>query len=175
MSLSYTLVRSKRRSLSLMITPQAELLVRAPLKAPLYSIESFITRKSLWIQKTKARVAALPKPKSFTPEQIKELKKQARQTIPERVAEISQRFGLTYKSIRITSAARRWGSCSHDNRLNFSWRLMLTTPSVIDYVVAHELAHIRHKNHSRDFWDCVEKMHPNVREDKCWLKENRFL
>ena len=84
-----------------------------------------------------------------------QLKAMLRAYIYPRVEEYASLMGGTYRSIKITHARSRFGSCSHDNRLCFSFMLIFAQKELIDYVIIHELAHIRHKNHSRSFWDYV--------------------
>ncbi len=99
-------------------------------------------------------------------------KMQAAKVIGARVAAYAQRAGLSYKSIKITSAQRRWGSCSATGRLNFSWRLVMAPLSVIDSVIVHELAHLKHRNHSARFKAEVLAMMPDYKQRSAWLKEN---
>ena len=84
-------------------------------------------------------------------------------------------LGLTHGGIRITSAERRWGSCSESDRLAFSYRLVMAPPEVIDYVVVHELAHILQKNHSSKFWGLVAEVLPDYRVQRRWLRDNEYL
>ncbi|PKN82576.1 MAG: M48 family peptidase, partial [Deltaproteobacteria bacterium HGW-Deltaproteobacteria-1] len=77
--------------------------------------------------------------------------------------------------IRITSARSRWGSCSEDNSLAFSFRLMMAPPQVIDYVVVHELMHIREKNHSSKFWRLVIEAMPDSMSHRRWLREHQDM
>ena len=77
--------------------------------------------------------------------------------------------------VRITSARTRWGSCSSKNNLNFTYRLCMAPLSVVEYVVLHELAHLKHRNHSKAFWDSVAVLKPDYKKDKAWLKKNGFL
>ncbi|MEK6537548.1 MAG: SprT family zinc-dependent metalloprotease [Nitrospirota bacterium] len=102
-------------------------------------------------------------------------KKEAKKIIPARVEGWARRFGLAYKSVNITCANRRWGSCAPNDRLNFSWRLVMAPMPVIDYVVVHELAHITHKNHSRRFWSGVKAMCPDYKDAKTWLRANEGM
>ena len=97
---------------------------------------------------------------------------QARQVIGERAAILADLYQLFYKDIRITSARTRWGSCSRRGSLNFSWRLVMAPPEIIDYVITHELAHLKIPNHSPDFWKYIEQLSPNYRVLRKWLKEN---
>jgi predicted metal-dependent hydrolase len=99
-------------------------------------------------------------------------KQQARKIIVERVHHYASMSGLKFKSINLTSATTRWGSCSSEKNLNFNWKLIMAPLEVIDYVVAHELAHLEEMNHSRDFWETVRKMFPLYRQYRTWLKRN---
>lgn len=90
--------------------------------------------------------------------------------MPDRVRAYEGIMGCNCRSVRISRARSRWGSCSVDNRLAFSWRLMMAPPAVIDYVVVHELAHIREKNHSPSFWSLVGKICPDYRNQRHWLR-----
>lgn len=102
-------------------------------------------------------------------------KQQARKVIVQRVQLYAKVSGATYKSIGITSAETRWGSCSSDRSLNFNWKLVMAPLPVIDYVVCHEIAHLSEMNHSRAFWETVRKMYPLYREHRTWLKRNGHL
>jgi len=99
-------------------------------------------------------------------------RQQARSVISERVKRYSSPSGIQYRKLKITNAQKRWGSCSAKGNLCFSWRLAMAPREVIDYVVVHELAHIEHKDHSRKFWDRVEKVLPDYRSRRRWLKDN---
>ncbi len=99
-------------------------------------------------------------------------KTEAKKQITERVELYARRSGLSYSSIKITTANRRWGSCSTTSNLNFSWRLIMAPLWVIDYVVVHELAHLEHKNHSDSFWSRVKIMYPSFEKAKTWLRAN---
>ncbi|WP_022847089.1 MULTISPECIES: SprT family zinc-dependent metalloprotease [unclassified Desulfurobacterium] len=77
-----------------------------------------------------------------------------------------------FKGVKITRAEKRWGSCSRKNGLCFSYRVLMLPEEIIDYVVVHEIAHIREKNHSKRFWDLVESLLPDFRERDRWLKVN---
>jgi predicted metal-dependent hydrolase len=99
-------------------------------------------------------------------------KKEAKAKITERIDYYSYRLHLFPKGAKITSARYRWGSCSRDNRLSFSWRIIMAPLNVIDYVLIHELVHIREKNHSKSFWNYVESFIPDYKKHRLWLKEN---
>lgn len=97
---------------------------------------------------------------------------EAHTIIKQRVEALAAKFGLSYSKIRITSARTRWGSCSSNSTLSFTWRLIMAPPDVIDYVVIHELAHLIEANHSKRFWDHVAAMDPDYAKHVKWLKEN---
>jgi predicted metal-dependent hydrolase len=99
-------------------------------------------------------------------------KRQAKEKIVERTHYYSSRLQLFPEAIRITSANCRWGSCSRDNRLSFAWRMIMAPLPVIDYILIHELVHIREKNHSKRFWNYLESILPDYRKHRYWLREN---
>jgi predicted metal-dependent hydrolase len=102
-------------------------------------------------------------------------REEARSHIEERIRHFSDIFKLYPGRIRIGSAISRWGSCSSGNHLSFTWRLVMAPGSVIDYVVAHELAHIKEKNHSNRFWNLVERAVPDYRVHRLWLRQKGHL
>lgn len=96
----------------------------------------------------------------------------AAEQLERKVRETAERFHLTFRRIRIGGASGRWGSCSRDGSLNFSWRLILWPEPVVDYVVVHELAHRIELNHSDRFWREVERMCPDYRQYDRFLREH---
>ncbi|MGK9477117.1 M48 family metallopeptidase [Melioribacter sp. OK-6-Me] len=114
-----------------------------------------------------------PKKKHIAEKLIQNLyRDKAKEIIRERVFYYASKFGYQFKSIRITSAKKRWGSCSYNGNLNFSWRLIMAPVDIIDYVVVHELVHLRIKNHSKVFWDKVAELMPDYYARRNWLKKN---
>jgi predicted metal-dependent hydrolase len=102
-------------------------------------------------------------------------KKAAYEKISERVHWYAQKGGFQYSRVNITSAQKRWGACSANSNLNFSWRLIMAPISVIDYVVVHELVHLEEKNHGKDFWIKVKVLMPDYKKYEDWLRKNRYL
>lgn len=102
-------------------------------------------------------------------------KNEAAAKIKERLNWYCSRSGLKYNEFNITSAQKRWGSCTSLNNLNFSWRLIMTPLEIIDYVVTHELTHLTEKNHSKRFWEKLSLLFPGFKQCKIWLKENEHL
>jgi len=102
-------------------------------------------------------------------------KRRAYETISQRVRLYAQKRGFEYNKINITNAQKRWGSCSHQGNLSFSWRLIMAPLPIIDSVVVHELVHLEVKNHSKIFWNKVGSLDPEYKEHKDWLKNNGYL
>lgn len=170
----YTLIRSERRTLCLEITPALEVLVRAPRRCGKAEIDRFVAGHEEWIAKKLAlqqKRQQSPTRQPVSPEREAELRWEAELYLPARVDYYSRRMGLAPTGIRITGAQKRFGSCSGKNSLCFSWRLMLYPAEAVDYVVVHELAHIRHHNHSAAFWALVEKTMPDYRVREKMLKK----
>jgi predicted metal-dependent hydrolase len=99
----------------------------------------------------------------------------AREILEERVAHFALLMGLACRSVRITDARERWGSCSAAGILNFAWRLVMAPLPVIDYVIVHELMHLVEMNHSRRFWERLRRVVPDYAERRKWLRENEHL
>jgi predicted metal-dependent hydrolase len=93
----------------------------------------------------------------------------ARNATSETATREAARLGVTYTRITIRDTRSRWGSCSTTGTLSFSWRLALAPREILDYVVVHELCHLRHHDHSRRFWNLVGEVWPQYREHKAWL------
>ena len=167
------IIRSHRKTLALEISSDASLIIRAPKLMPIFLIKKFIKQKQNWIIKKQNLVKLRnQKIKSIQPSQIS--KNEAFQKIYERVKYYSSLSGFKYQNIKITSAQKRWGSCNAHNNLNFPKRLALAPNKIIDYVVIHELCHIKEKNHSQNFWNEVIKLMPDYKKYRQWLKNNGY-
>lgn len=106
---------------------------------------------------------------------VKWLKENAKRILSEVTAKTASEMQVSYRSVSVTSAKSRWGSCTADNAVRYSFRLIYAPKEVVRYVVVHELAHTRYKNHSALFWKEVERYEPRYRERRKWLKENGIL
>jgi predicted metal-dependent hydrolase len=100
---------------------------------------------------------------------------QAKLLINEKVELFSKEMGLEYKGFGIRGQKTRWGSCSRKRILSFNWKLMKAPETIIDYVVIHELAHIKEMNHSSKFWDVVGEYYPRYKQSRLWLRKNQDL
>lgn len=100
------------------------------------------------------------------------LKREARRALDARAFEYAALIDAKPKRITVRDTASRWGSCSTTRALSFSWRLILAPPFVLDYVVAHEVAHLRHMNHGPRFWELVRRLVGDVDKPQIWLSRN---
>ena len=167
----YQVVRSRRRTVALQVDQTGSVVVRAPMTLPAEEIRTFVEKHETWIHRQQQRQARYraehPEP---TPQEQEALRRQAKAHLPQRVAYWAGVMGVRPTGIRITSARTRFGSCSGKNSLCFSLYLMAYPPEAIEYVVVHELAHIRHKNHSPAFYAEVERCLPDWRQRQTLLK-----
>lgn len=101
-------------------------------------------------------------------------KAQARFWLPKKTREQVDKAGLTPKltDIRLRKTKTKWGHCTREGRIQYNWLIMMAPEPVIDYLVCHEVSHLRHLNHSPAFWAQVESLHPNFRQDRQWLRDN---
>ncbi|NOQ94868.1 MAG: DUF45 domain-containing protein [Methylophaga sp.] len=103
---------------------------------------------------------------------IRWYKQQAEHYLTSRTAEIAREIDLTPTSITVKTYKARWGSCGVRGDVQFNWKLMLAPPDIIDYVIIHELCHLKHHNHSALFWHLVEHNSPTFKASRQWLKSN---
>ena len=209
----HRLVRSKRKTLALIVEADGSLTVRAPLRMKEADIRRFVEEKESWIKRKQAQAQKdAPNPREYVDgtlfpflgdeyplrivpdgkpalvldksfklaksalpkaETVFEAwyRQQARMLLTEQVAYFANRYAFKPGKIRISAARTRWGSCSTKGTLSFTWRLVLATPDVIDYVVVHELCHLHLMNHSREFWALVESILPDYRARRARLKK----
>lgn len=173
-----TLIRSRRKSLAIEITPELQVVVRAPARMPVREINAFVQEKDDWIRAhlqrmaEKKRLREQHREQALSKEELQELATQAMKLIPQKVRYYAQIIGVTYGRITIRNQRTRWGSCSGKGNLNFNCLLLLMPEEVLDYVVVHELCHRKEMNHSARFWEEVEKILPDYRQRRKWLKDN---
>jgi len=207
------IIKSRRKSISLIIKNNGEFIIRAPLHTSLDEIFSFINQKQDWIInkrkeslnnqynslecKTGEVISLLGKQFIIETKAIKRisfnenililpnenakdilikfLKKYAKNYISERTKTLATSLKLNYESISISSAKTNWGSCSSRNKLNFSYKLIMCPPEIVDYIIIHELCHTKIKNHSASYWQLVKTYLPNYKQYEKWLKSNRGI
>lgn len=173
------IVRSGRKSLAVEIRPDGGVLVRAPYGLSQARIRAFLDAKRKWIETRRAAVLARRQAadslEKLTAAELDALAAAARTDLTERTARFAPMVGVTYGRVTIRRQRTRWGSCSAKGNLNFNCLLMLAPPEVRDYVAVHELCHRKHMDHSRRFWAEVERVLPDWRERRRWLRDNGEL
>lgn len=168
------LIRARRKTLSIRITQEGNLEIRAPLGMPKGEIEAFLKEKAQWIETHRAKVLAEYAQGQEAPlgeEEILTLAEQMRRCLPEKLNRHGASMGVTFGRVTIRCQQTRWGSCSSRGNLNFNCLLMLAPEEVLDYVVVHELAHRKQMNHSALFWREVERECPDYKKSLRWLKD----
>jgi predicted metal-dependent hydrolase len=213
-----SVIRSRRKTIALVITAEAKLIVRAPMKTPLAYIKSLVERKGNWIQRKQEELRnthRVPKKMytegeafSFLGEtyrlavadnmpsaiELKDTltidkkalpaaremisawyKDQALRVFRERCAFFAVQTGLRPQAVKLTNALTRWGSCSPRGTVRINWKLIMAPLEIIDYLIVHELAHLKHRNHSCQYWETVERILPDYRMHRKWLRDNRQI
>lgn len=162
--IKYSVIRSKRKTLSLQVDDKCEVIVRAPLRYPESKINEFVKEHTAWIEKAVLRQKQNSfKFDSLTESDIEILKNRLREYLPGKLDYYSELMGVRHNGYKVTSARKRFGSCSSRNTLCFSYILMLYPEEAVDYVIVHELAHIRYHNHSKDFYRLIESVMPDYK------------
>ncbi|MEI8134643.1 MAG: SprT family zinc-dependent metalloprotease [bacterium] len=191
LDLFYSIERRKVRYPRVTVYPDLSVKFVIPLRYSDEHIQHFIKEHQPWVQK-KLAAFSKPRPKfielqpgeilfmgkaviaDFDPRNQKELEKfyrsQAKHHFVIRTTELATQFGFTFNKISITGAQTRWGSCSSKKNLSFTFSLVKAPPSIIDYVILHELAHTKIMNHSPRFWDLVSKLYPDHKIARKWLR-----
>jgi hypothetical protein len=100
---------------------------------------------------------------------------EAYKVLTERTEYFSASVNMKPSSIRLSGAKRRWGSCGRKGNINYNWRLIMAPLEILDYIVVHELAHLRHHNHSKQYWNLVFSIMPEYKSRELWLKKNGHL
>lgn len=211
----YTVIKSNRKSLSIIIERDKSVVVRAPQSLSDDRIKEEVRKRKALIQSKidSDQKAGTPTPKEFVDgeqflfmgkyyglqiniseaetiefkeafilntsnsEVAKNLlfewyQQQAKEVLVPRIKYFAEHLGVKRRRININSAKYTWGSCTPAGTLNFNWRIVKAPPEVMDYIVVHELAHLREHNHSAEFWNIVAVQLPQYEDSKQWLKFN---
>ena len=169
-------VYSGRSTMGLEVSRNGQVKLRAPRRVSDGALQNFARQKEAWIIEKYLMMEEKRKAESLQQDYVKDpaleqaYRRQAKARLEERAAYFASRMGVSYQRISVRAAKTRWGSCSAKGNLNFHWKLILMPPQVLDYVVVHELAHRKEMNHSPAFWAEVEKILPDYRERRKWLK-----
>lgn len=168
--MDYKLIRSSRKTLELSIGEDFVPVVKAPLKVSTAETDAFVKKHEKWIEKQIKRKLEHEEKFEISEDETAVLKAKAHAYLSDRTGFFSELMGLEPTGIKITSAKKRFGSCSRKNSICYSWRLMQYPPEAIDYVVVHELAHIKYKNHGKEFYKLIEKYLPDYKNREKLLK-----
>lgn len=163
--MQYTLIRARKRTLSLQVGKDGEVIARAPYLMPKFLIDRFVEEKSSWISK---RIKEMSKPVPKKVEYFSE--SELKQYIESEVNKYSALMGLYPSGLRFTHVHTYWGTCAPSGILSFNLALRYTPKEAVSYVVVHELAHLRWKGHGKRFWDMVEKYYPKTKEMRKLLR-----
>ena len=152
---SYTVIRANRRTVGLRLDKDGRLVVRAPYCTSETEIRRIVEKESAWLAR----------------EQRRALIEKAKMTLPPKIEHYAALMGVHPTRVTITGARTRFGSCSGKNAISFSWRLMQYPEEAIDYVVVHELAHIRHHDHSAAFYRFIASVMPDHEARRALLRQ----
>ena len=138
--------------------------------------ELFAEQQRHWIERQRARLRteAAHRP-TYTPEAVAELRRRASRELPEHLLRLAAHHGVAVSRVSVRNQRSRWGSCSPSGHICLNWRLILMPDAVRDYVLIHELMHLRRLDHSRQFWRLVAHACPGYERSRRWLRDNRYL
>lgn len=166
----YRILRSSRRTIALQVLPDGSIVVRCPRQMEDTAVHAFVESRKNWLQKQLARIPSPMLP--LTNAELQTLIQAAGEDLTARLARFAPMLGVTFEKVTIRAQRTRWGSCSSKGNLSFNCLLMLAPEHVRDYVVVHELCHLRQMNHSPAFWLLVEQTMPDYDHCRKWLKEH---
>ncbi|WQX88892.1 M48 family metallopeptidase [Helicobacter pylori] len=186
-----TIQKSKKiKTLSLNITPSLEVILKMPDSCSQARANAFLKEQESWLKKTlsamqekhsllhanlekyKNKILVFDEVKNANDYTLTELKKILKTYLEQKLPLIAQKMQTSYTGFNIRNNAKVLGSCSYHNRLSFALLLVCAQKEAIDYVIIHELAHTIHKNHSKNFWRCVQIFCPNYQTLRNHLKQN---
>lgn len=171
-TIKYTLKKYlKSKSIKLKIKPSGQIQVTAPWFVSKKKVDEFVQSHSDWIIEQRDRLEHLPKPLiTFSKASFKKNKAKALEMVLEKIIKINQHYKYTYSKISIRNQKTRWGSCSSKKNLSFNYKIVFLTDELVDYIITHELCHLKEMNHGKNFWELIEKTIPNYKELHLKLK-----
>ena len=176
MELDVEIIRSDRKTVSIEITPQCDVRLRIPRAMPASEAEKIINAKREWIKKhieaQKKKSEAQETPKKLDQNEIRSLAEKTKKLLKSKLERYAKLMNVEYNRVTIRDQRTRWGSCSEKSNLNFNLLTALLPDDIADYIVVHELSHLKEMNHSPKFWNEVEKIIPDYKEKEKWLKQN---
>lgn len=173
MEFEYKLIRAKRKTVGITVGKDGAVTVRAPKSLSKKEIEKILEKHSEWIRKKQVQIA-LRKDEELTGEDELYLRNLAKRIIPVKLRELSEKTGLKPERVRISSAKKRFGSCSSRGSISISYYVMLYPEEAIELVLLHELCHLKYMNHSADFYRLLSSFLPDHKERKKLLSKGRL-
>lgn len=177
-AIDYTL-RSYHRSknIKIAIHPDGRVAVSTPPRVAIRTIEQFLMSKASWLLTHLDRVQAAPRAQTpkHTRAEIARYRLQSIEIAQSRIAKFNAHYGFSFHRVTIRNQRTRWGSCSKTGNLNFNYRIALLPSHLVDYIVVHELCHLRAFNHSPQFWMLVAQQIPEFRECRRQLRKIHLL
>ena len=170
---SYKLINTRRKTISLGVSEDGTITVRAPYRFPVKEADRFVEEHKDWIAVRLAeyeKIRAL-KP-SYTEKEKSDYKRKAKAVLEEKCRCFAERMGVSYGTVTVREQKTLWGSCSAKGNLSFNWKLVRMPEEIMDYLVVHELAHRVEMNHSPAFWAVVERELPDYKRRRDWLKKH---
>ena len=168
----YHHIKSRRmRRLSVTIHKNKEIVVRSPDFISVSDIESFLKQKSDWIRKALKKIDESVPGVVHSKEEVMEYKNKARGILLERLPFYNRQYNFSWKKVTVKIMKTRWGSCSSKGNLNFNYKIALLPSSLADYIIVHELCHLKEMNHGERFWSLVEKQMPQYKQLRKELKK----
>lgn len=166
-------ISTQARNLRLSISPDGRIMATKPWGISETDLEKFITQKANWILKYINEFKSKPKINLFTKdrEDYCKNKELARQCITDKIKYFNTNYCFQYKRVSIKNQTSIWGSCSHQNNLNFNYRIIFLPKEIADYIVVHELCHLKEHNHSKNFWNLVARTIPDHKELRKQLRK----
>lgn len=173
MEFEYKLIRAKRKTVGITVGKDGTVTVRAPQRISKKEIEKILLKHTEWIRKKQSEISQR-KDEELTEEDELYLRTLAKKYIPVWLKSLSEKTGLKYERVRISSAKKRYGSCSGAGSISVSYYVMLYPADAIELVLVHELCHLRYMNHSKDFYSLLSSYLPDHRERKKLLSKGRI-
>jgi len=164
----YFIRHRRARRYVLRVESDGRLRVTIPRGGSRREAEAFVQRNIDWVVRERARAQAELRP----PEDDNDLRHHARRELPARLLELAARHGLAVTRVSVRNQRSRWGSCGRDGHICLNWRLVLMPPSVRDYILIHELMHLRRMDHSPAYWRLVADAYPDYRAARDWLRRH---
>ncbi len=167
--MEYTLKKNKRsKSIRISVRENGEVLVTMPYRLPKYFAEKFVASKKEWIEERLREQEVNPRPKKilahYSVKDFKENKEKAYTLVDNRIAYFNQFYKYEISRVVIRNQKSRWGSCSGKKNLNFNYKLVFLPLPLADYVIVHELCHLKEMNHGKNFWALVAQQIPDYKE-----------